>query len=94
MHGVVEFEALLGCIEVHPCVRVFGQDAQGKGAGGAEKVQQLKGEVHFAGVQVWAVDQAWVHCANFGRRGKRLPVEAVNPHGDVIAMGVEILRGV
>ncbi len=40
------------------------------------------------------MDQAGVKRVNFDRRRRRFSVEAIQPEGDVVRMGVEILHGV
>ncbi|MBV6400910.1 MAG: hypothetical protein CNIPEHKO_01205 [Anaerolineales bacterium] len=59
-----------------------------------DKVQQLERIVRLAGAQVRAVEQVWGNWINFTRRRRRFSVKAIQPQGDVIRMGVEILKRV
>ena len=59
----------------------------------ADEIQQLERIIHPARAEVRTVEQSQVNGINFRRRGRRPPVEALDPQGDVIRMGVEILRG-
>ncbi len=92
-NGVVEFQSLIGRVEVHPAVRIFGEKFQDQRTQRLDEVQRIPREVDLAGVQAWALHQIFSKRINFGRR-RRLVLVFIQPQGDVIRMSIEILRSV
>ncbi len=92
-NGVLKFQSLIGRVEVHPAVRIFGEEFQDQRAQRLDEVQRIPREVDLAGVQAWALHQIFSKRINFGRSW-RLVFVFIQPQGDVIGMSIEILGGV